>query len=174
MVKYADLIRGMERVTPGTTSNPNLSTPQFRVSQPDKPVYYAGTKIIRFIARVHSDRIDNKKGPNSTYRRPTWYNVEIDFKDVTPDTGLNPAEIQQKYLPRPSLSKNDMLVRCNCITYRFRMDFANRRNKAAIGSRPPVYHKLTNRPYINNDIPAICKHAVAYVKWLLKNGFITE
>ena len=173
-MKYAELIHGMERVTPGTTSNPNSSLPEFRVFQPDKPIYYAGTRIIRFIARVHSDTINTKKGANSTYRRPQYYNVEIDFKNVEETTGLSPKEIQQKALPRPSLANNDIMVRCNCINNRFRVDFANRRARAAVGSRPPVYHRIGDGPHLNDDTPMICKHAVAYVKWLLRSGFITE
>lgn len=174
MVKYAELIHGMEQITPGTTSNPNSSIPQFRIWQPDKPIYYAGTKMIRFIARVHSDNVDTKKGANSTYRRPQWYNVEIDFKDVKQETGLNPQEIQKRMTPRPSLSNNDIMVRCNCINNRFRVDFANRRVKAAVGTRPPVYHRLWPGEHLNDNTPMICKHAVAYVKWLLRNNFITE
>lgn len=174
MVKYADLIYGMEVVTPGTTSNPRMSSPEFRVWQPDDPIYYAGVHIVRFIARVHSDYINTKKGPDSTYRRPQWYNVEIDFKGVQDSTGLTEQEVQQHKTPRPSLRDNDILVRCNCINNRFRVDFANRRVGAATGSRPPVYHRLTNRPHLNDSTPMICKHAVSYVKWLLQNNYITE
>lgn len=174
MVKYPDLIYGMHKMTPGTTSNPSFSTPEFRVWQLDEPIYYAGVRIIRFIARVHSDHIDTKKGSNSTYRRPQYYNVEIDFKDVEPTTGLTPPEIEQRKIPRPSLANNDILVRCNCINNRFRVDFANRRVGAATGSRPPVYHRITDRPHLNDDTPMICKHAVSYVKWLLQNNYITQ
>lgn len=174
MVLYADLVHGMKQITPGTTSNPNSNIPQFRVKQPDRPIYYAGTKLIRFIGQVHSDRIDTKKGANSTYRRPVYYNVEIDFKKVEETDGLNPIEIRQRHIPRPSLSKNDIMIRCNCVNNRFRVDFANRRVKAAAGARPPIYHRLTPGPHLNDNTPMICKHAVAYIKWLLRNGFIVE
>lgn len=174
MVKYAELVQGMKQITPGTTSNPSWSIPQFNVHQPDKPIYYAGTKLMRFIARVNSDNIPNKKGPESTYRRPPYYNVEIDFKGVEPESGLYPQEVKMGHLPRPSLSQNDIMVRCNCVNNRFRVDFANRRVKAAAGARPPVYHRLTNRPHLNDNTPMICKHAVAYIKWLLRYNFIVE
>lgn len=176
MVKYADLLKGMKYITPSSYKevNPNLSIPNFKVWQPDKPVYYAGTKLMRFIARVDSDNISVKKGPMSDYRRPPYYNVEIDFKGVEQDSGLKPEEVKFGHLPRPSLSQNDIMVRCNCVNNRFRVDFANRRVRAAAGSRPPIYHRKWPGPHLNDDTPMICKHAVSYIKWLLRNNFIIE
>lgn len=176
MVKYADLLRGMRSITRTSykNSHPRSRIPQFTVWQPDKPIYYAGTKLMRFIARVDSDTIPTKKGSGSSYIRPSQYNVEIDFKGVEPETGLTLYEIRQRHLPRPSLANNDIMVRCNCINNRFRVDFANRRVKAAAGTRPPVYHRLTNGPHLNDNTPMICKHAVAYIKWLLRYNFIVE
>lgn len=167
MVLYADLVRGMETVTPNAPRNPSLS-----VIKSDKPMYYAGTKLLRFFGRVRSSMIPTKKGSHSLYMRPGHYDIEVDFKNVEPNTGLNLIEIQQGYPPRPSLKNNDIMVRCSCLNYRFRGDFANRRVKAATGSRFPRY--FAPPPHLNDDTPMICKHIASYVDWLLKNNFITE
>ena len=178
MVKYADLLKGMQYITPTSykRANPNWSIPQFNVRQ-DEPIYYAGTKLIRFIGQVQSDNIPNKKGHEKFYIRPSYYNVEIDFKGVERETGLKPEEIKFGHLPRPSLSQNDIMVRCTCENNRFRVDWANRRVKAAAGTRPPVYHRkwpVSVIPHLNDDTPMICKHAVDYIKWLLKFNYIVE
>lgn len=168
MVKYADLLKGVNYVSPNTIAIGNTN---LRIRNQSKPIYYAGTKIIRFIAHVESDRYAPWR--SYIYRRPSEYSVEIDFKGVGETDGLNPMEIRQKHLPRPSLSKNDIMIRCTCLNYNFRVDFANRRVRAAVGSRPPVYHSKSGE-HLNNDTPTICKHVISYVNWLLANNFIME
>ena len=88
-------------------------------------------------------------------------------------------EIQQHHLPRPSLSHHDILVRCDCLNYAFRADFANRRSRAGAGSRFPKYVRKPNPDgtftfHLNDDTPMVCKHVMIYVDWLLQNGFVVE
>jgi len=166
MVKYADLLKGIKYVNPSTSVDSNLN-----VIHPSDPIYYAGTRIIRFIAHVASDR--HAPWKSYIYRKPSEYSVEIDFKGVGETDGLNQMEIRQHHLPRPSLSKNDIMIRCTCLNYNFRVDFANRRVRAAAGARPPRYRSRSGE-HLNDDTPTICKHAISYVNWLLNNGFITQ
>ena len=83
-------------------------------------------------------------------------------------------EIQQGYMPKPSISENNVMMRCSCPSYRFRFDDANRRNGAGTGARFGIYHRKTDRaPNNPSHIPGACKHLIEFLDYLQSNGFLT-
>jgi hypothetical protein len=111
----------------------------------------------------------------SSSHKPSLYGVQVTFTDVGPTDGLTEDEIMQGYKPKPSLSHNDMLVRCSCPNYQFRFDYANRLNNVGTGKRFPIYHKKTDRkPYNPHNEAGICKHIYTFVNYLINCGFLVE
>lgn len=157
MPVWRALARGTQQVSPGSLDNASQLA---RIENLDLR-YDAGVKTLTFYGEVTS---------NSHIGR---YNVMVTFKGVDPDTGLTDEEILQGYKPRPSLSKNEVLVSCRCPSYRFRFDKANRSNRVGTGARFPNYHRLTNRkPNNPRNLPGFCHHILEFIEYLQKQGFI--
>jgi hypothetical protein len=156
-MKYEDLVKNTPKVSKGTTNNVDQSA---RVRLNDI-VLQKGVRTETFYLEVGS----SSKGSS--------YGVMIMFKGIDDHQGLSEEEIAMGLKPKPSLSKNDIAVRCNCPSYRFRFDYANRGAKAATGAKFPAYHKLTNRAPNNPDnIPGVCKHIMEAMDYLISNGFV--
>lgn len=166
MVLYNELKRGAEKITPNT-----LKDPELEVITCD-PIYYAGTKMMCFFGKVKRENIPPRKGTTS-HSRPV-YNVSVAFTKVMPTTGLEnaPEDVKKRNLPRPSLSKNPILVRCNCDNTRFRANYANKHKHALYGG--PIYMYPGAQWHWNNDIPMTCKHVMSFIKYLQNYYFITE
>lgn len=123
--------------------------------------YDAGVKTMTFTGEVRSST------------RHAGYTVILTFKDIEQTDGLSPEEIVQGFYPKPNLSKNEVLMRCSCPSYRFRFDTANRKARMGTGARFGAYHRLTNRkPNNPNDLPSGCKHLFEFIIYLQNNGFI--
>lgn len=157
MPVYKKLHEGTQKVSPGAIKN--FST-LARCSVKDV-LYDPDSKIIRFIGTVVSSTRRGK------------YNCIVEFLNIEPTEGLTEEEIIEGFNPKPNLSDDEIRCRCNCTSYRFRSDYANRRAGAGTGSRFPTYHRLTDRKPNNPDnIPNICKHIMEFVNYLQKQGFI--
>lgn len=151
------LARGTPKVSPGTIDNIVGNT---RIYHLDLR-YDEGVQTLTFYGEIRSSK------------HPTGYSMQIMFKGVTKTQGLTDEEIAQGYQPKPSLSKNEILVRCSCPSYRFRFDKANRSEGAGAGARFPNYHRLTNRkPNNPRNIIGGCKHTFMFIDYLQRQGFI--
>lgn len=150
--------RAAARGTPKVT--PNMSTSIGKVSNLDLR-YDEGVSTLTFYGEVRSAS------------RPVGYSVMLTFKGVKPTDGLNDDEIQQGYKPKPSLAKNEVLMRCSCPNYRFRFDKSNRSHSMGTGARFGVYHRKTDRKPNNPlNLPGFCSHCLAFVEYLQQQGFI--
>ena len=157
MPNWADIVKNTIKVNSSSYDNVDQSA---RVKLSDVR-YDAGVKTITFFGEVGSSS------------KPSTYSVQVAFKGVEPTQNLTPEEIEHGFNPKPSLAENEVLMRCNCPSYRFRFDNANRSNGAALGARFPVYHKKTDRAPLNPDnTPGACKHCIEFINYLQNQGFI--
>lgn len=157
MPVWGKLARNTPKVSPGSINNANQSA---RIRNLDLR-YDKGVRTITFYGEVSSSH------------KPSSYSVMISFKGVLENDGLSDEEILQGYQPKPSLSRHEVLIRCSCPSYRFRFDKANRMNRAGTGARFPAYHRLTARkPNNPHNLPGFCKHALEFIEYLQRQGFI--
>lgn len=153
-MKWNDLLRNVNQVTPnrrlGSTNKPkNLDVK-----------YQLGTKVLTFTGEMPSS-----KGTHG-------YSIQVNFLRIEPTDGLTDEEILQGYMPKPTLAKDDLQVRCSCPSYRFRFDTANRENRAALG-RFGAYHRKTDRaPNNPHDLPGLCYHLIEFMDYLQSQGFV--
>ncbi len=125
--------------------------------------YMKGMKTLTFTGVIHS------------HETPIGYTVILMFKRVDEHENLTEEEIAQGFQPKPSLSNNELLVRCSCPSYRFRFDRANRDHYAGTGARFPTYIRKTNRkPNNPRNIPGLCVHESEFLTYLLERGFIVD
>lgn len=125
--------------------------------------YMKGMKTLTFTGVIKS------------HEHPVGYNIIVTFKKVEPTANLTPEEIEQGFQPKPSLSSNELLVRCSCPSYRFRFDKANRDHRAGTGARFPIYIRKTNRKPNNPlNLPGLCVHESEFLQYLLERGFIVD
>ena len=154
-MKWNELLRNVPKVTPNYnfSASPNIFDLDVN--------YQIGVKTITFTGNVRSAHTGGS------------YSVIVSFSNVEPTEGLKDEEILQGYMPKPSLNKHDVHVRCNCPSYRFRFDKANRVNRASMGKNFGAYHRLTNRaPNNPHDLPGLCYHIIEFVDYLQSQGFI--
>lgn len=154
-MKWNELLKNVPKVTP----NYNFST-SAKVHGLDVN-YQLGVKTITFTGEINS------------FHGGGSYSIIVSFSKVEPTDGLTEEEIAQGYMPKPSLAKNDVHVRCSCPSYRFRFDKANRANRASMGKNFGNYHRLTNRaPNNPHDLPGFCYHIIEFVDYLQSQGFV--
>lgn len=80
---------------------------------------------------------------------------------------------QQRMIPL-SAAVEDLKVRCTCSDFYWRFATWDAAQKALIGNPPPPYVKKTDRPPVNPDqSPGICKHIMAVVERIKRDGLIT-
>lgn len=157
MPVWRTLAQGTPKVSPGTIDNISQIAHVYRLNLN----YNKFAKTLTFYGEVKSAK------------KISAYTVIIMFKGVTETLGLTEEEIFQGYQPKPSLGKNDILVRCSCPSYRFRFDKANRLARAGTGARFGIYHRKTDRkPNNPYDIPGACKHIFEFISYLQQQGFI--
>lgn len=157
MPVWRALARGTPKVSPGSINNADYGA---RISNLDLR-YDKGVRTLTFYGEVRSSS------------RPIGYTVMVTFKNVEPTQNLTDEEIQQGFQPKPSLGKNEVLVRCSCTSYRFRFDKANRSHRAGTGARFAAYHRKTDRaPNNPRNLPGFCKHLLEFITYLQDNGFI--
>ena len=153
-MKWNDLLRNVDRVTPnhrlGSTNKPKHLDVKYQL----------GTKVLTFTGEMPSS-----KGTHG-------YSIQINFLRIEPTDGLTEEEILQGYMPKPTLAKDDLQVRCSCPSSRFRFDSANRSNRASLG-RFGAYHRTTDRaPNNPNDLPGLCYHLIEFMDYLQSQGFV--
>ena len=154
-MKWNDLLKNVPKVTPHYNFGASNKISNLDIN------YQLGVKTLTFYGEIKSSNGFNN------------YNMIITFSGVEPTDGLTEEEILQGYMPKPSLSDNDIHVRCNCPSYRFRFDKANRANRAATGKNFGNYIKKTDRkPNNPHDLPGICYHIIEFVDYLHSQGFI--
>lgn len=158
MPVWRDVVQGARQVSPGSVDNVSQAA---RIENLDLR-YDEGVQTLTFYGTVHSAS------------HPTAYTMILTFKDVDRLEGLTEEEIQQGYMPKPSLNHNEVMMRCSCPSYRFRFDDANRRHQVGTGARFGIYHRKTDRaPNNPGHIPGACKHLIEFIDYLQDRGFIT-
>ena len=158
MPVWRDVVQGARKVSPGSVDNASQAA---KIENLDLR-YDEGVQTLTFYGTVHSAS------------RPTAYTMILTFKNVDRLEGLTEEEIQQGYMPKPSLNENEVMMRCSCPSYRFRFDEANRRHQAGTGARFGIYHRKSDRePNNPNNIPGACKHIIEFITYLQDRGFVT-
>lgn len=154
-MKWKELLHNVPRVTPNYNFSASSNILNLDVN------YQVGVKTITFTSNIHSAH------------QGATYSIIVSFSKVEPTDGLTEDEILQGYMPKPSLKDNDIHVRCNCPSYRFRFDKANRANRASMGRNFGNYHRITNRaPNNPHDLPGFCYHIIEFVDYLKSQGFV--
>lgn len=157
MPVWGTLARNTPKVSPGSIDNASQAS---KISNLDLR-YDKGVRTLTFYGTVRSTRSFHS------------HSVILTFKNVKPTDGLTKEEIAAGFQPKPSLDKNEVMMRCSCLSYRFRFDYANRLHGAGTGARFRTYHRKTNRkPNNPNNLAGFCKHALEFVEYLQRQGFI--
>ena len=158
MPVWRDIVQGSSKVSPGSIDNVNQAA---RIENLDLQ-YDENAQTLTFYGTIHSAS------------HPTAYTMILTFKDVDRLEGLDEEEIQQGYMPKPSLNHNEVMMRCSCPSYRFRFDEANRRHHAGTGAKFGIYRRKSDRaPNNPAHIPGACKHLIEFIDYLQERGFIT-
>lgn len=153
-MKWNELLRNVPKVTPNYNFGASSNISDLDVN------YDINKQVITFIGNVRSAK--------SGYK----YSVKVSFNKIGPTDGLTEDEIMQGYMPKPTLAENDIKVSCNCPSYLFRFDKADRVNRAGLG-KGFVYHRKTNRiPNNPRDLPGVCYHLIEFVDYLHSQGFV--
>ena len=159
MPVWKTLRRNMPRVTPSSPDKINFSA---RVEGLDLR-YMKGMRTMTYTGTIRS------------HDKPLAYSMILVFKRVDEHENLTEEEIAQGYQPKPSLSNNELQVRCSCPSYRFRFDRANRDHNAGTGANFPFYLRKTNRkPNNPRNLPSFCPHIQEFINYLLERGFIVD
>ena len=153
-MKWNELLNNVAKVTPNYNFGASSNISDLDVN------YDIKKQIITFTGMVRSAK--------SGYK----YSLKVSFNHINPTDGLTEDEIMQGYMPKPTLAENDIKVSCNCPSYLFRFDKADRDNRAGLG-RGFVYHRKTDRASNNpHDLPGACYHLIEFVDYLHSQGFI--
>ena len=159
MPVWREVVQGAKKVSPGSIDNVSQLV---RIENLDLK-YDEHKQELSFYGMIHSSS------------HPTAYSMIITFFDVDKIQGLTEEEIHQGYQPKPSLTNNDVALRCSCPSYRFRFDEANRQHGAGTGARFGIYRRKTDRePNNPNHIPGACKHLIEFIEYLQDRGFVTD
>ena len=154
-MKWNDLLRNVSKVTPNYNFGASTNFSDLDVN------YDIKKQIITFSANARSAKSGHK------------YSVLLSFTKVGPTDGLTEDEIMQGYMPKPSLSENEVKVSCNCPSQLFRFDKADKANNASLGKGLTNYHRKTNRaPNNPHDLPGMCYHIIEFADYLKSQGFI--
>lgn len=154
-MKWNELLRNVPKVTPNYNFSANNHIFNLNVD------YKLNMKTITFTCEMRSAKHSNV------------YGIIVSFSKIDPTAGLTEAEILQGYMPKPTLAKDDIKVKCTCPSFRFRFDKANRISRAAAGKPFGAYHRKTNRtPNNPHDLPGLCYHIIEFVDYLQSQGFI--
>lgn len=154
-MKWNELLHNVPKVTPNYNFSASSNILNLDVN------YQVGVKTITFTGNIRSAHGGQ------------LYSIIVSFSKIEPTEGLEEEEILQGYMPKPSLKKHDIHVRCNCPTYRFRFDKSNRANRASMGRDFGNYHRKTDRaPNNPHDLPGICYHIIEFVDYLHSQGFV--
>lgn len=159
MPVWRSLTVGTKKVSPATIPNTAFiaDIANFNVT------YNKISKKIGFYGEIRSKK------------RHVVYNVIVMFTNILSTQGLTPEEIEAEYKPKPSISRDHILLRCSCPSYRFRFDKANRDHFCSAGKSFPIYHRKTNRkPNNPRNLAGYCSHLNYFVSVLLKQGFVTR
>lgn len=154
-MKWNDLLRNVPKVTPNYNFGASSNISGLDVN------YDINKQVITFTGNVRSAHNGHK------------YSITVDFIKIGPTDGLTEDEIMQGYMPKPSLSENDIKVSCNCPSHIFRFAKANMANRAASSRGLTNYHRKTNRaPNNPHDLPGMCYHVIEFVDYLHSQGFV--
>jgi hypothetical protein len=140
-----------------------------------------GIKALDFQGIVTSEHTSPQSEPN--------YKVTIQFHDIvfndTPQSRVDikiPIDDKNsifKYIRKPSIDKNPVMLRCQCQDFRHRFEHEIAAEDGLIG-RPRKYTRKTppwpvGYPYANaSDKLGYCKHIHSLLFYLKGKGFITE
>lgn len=104
-----------------------------------------------------------------------YYDWQVDFLDVEKTENLSTLEIRENRFPKPSLSRHNIKVFCNCTSFRFTFSEPNRMRNAKTGPSFPGFIRKTNRASRNpNQEPGLCKHLITVIDTLTSEGFIVK
>ena len=89
-MKWNDLLRNVPKVTPNYNFGASSNISGLDVN------YDINKQVITFTGNVRSAHNGHK------------YSIKVDFIKIGPTDGLTEDEIMQGYMPKPSLSENDI------------------------------------------------------------------
>lgn len=97
------------------------------------------------------------------------------FKGVKYGQGIkltaNDGKVYQ--LEQLAMDKNDVLVRCDCGDYKWRLNYYNHVDKSLYGPKRKKYEALGVRPPANpTESPGLCKHLMKMAAILRETGIL--
>jgi len=93
------------------------------------------------------------------------YNSNPDVKLVASDGLLYEFK-------KPSLTKNEVLIRCNCSDFRWRFSYYNHLDRSLFGRKPKKYESKGGPPANPLQLEGMCKHLMKLVQALVDSGVI--
>ena len=153
-MKWNELLNNVVKVTPNYNFGASSNISDLDIN------YDIKKQIITFTGMVRSAKSGHK------------YSLKVSFNHIGPTDGLTEDEIMEGYMPKPTLAENDIKVSCNCPSYLFRFDKADRASRAGLG-KGFAYHRKTDRaPNNPHDLPGVCYHLIEFVDYLHSQGFV--
>lgn len=130
--------------------------------------------------------------PNTKMRQHAVDPIEISNISTTPFIGMKTLFVKalarnedRQYKPMflfknvdyengPSLTENDVLVRCDCLDHRWRFAYFNHVNKSLYGKLPKKYESNGGPPANPQQLPGLCKHLMATASYLKNQNFLKD
>lgn len=161
---FDDLYDSTVRAFPGTTKRQHATDPIQITNFKFTPFLGVNTLLVRALA-TNEDR---------------QYKPVILFKKVKyqHNQGQNIVKIQDQggskhFFERMSLENTDILVRCQCADYFWRLQHTDHEDRSLYGKDRKKYEALYNPGSANpKELPGMCKHLIKMVKVLEESGFI--
>ena len=165
---FADLFYSTVNAFPKTTKRQNIS---YTIQIPEVAwTAYKGVKTL-------FGRTISINEENGNHYRSIILIKNIDYSNDRSKKRIILEDIGgEKYtLARPSITKNDILVRCNCPDFNFRFKYYNKLDHSLYGSEHPKYvANGMGQPANPKEMPGMCKHLIAFVENLMKKGLFVE
>ena len=161
---YADLYASVVEAFPHTT----------RRQYATDPIKVSGIQIVPFVGVrtlfIKADAINEDR----------HYRSMILLKDIQYEQNLMTGGIEvvasdgrHVYLHRPSLDDNNVLVRCSCNDFHWRLNYFNHLDKSLYGRKRSPYEAKIN-PGSANPLRSegVCKHIMKMAQVLKGSGFL--
>lgn len=90
------------------------------------------------------------------------------FSEVTGIDGIS------YFLRRPSLSGNDVLLRCQCDDFKYRFKYYDHLDKSLYGSKGKKYEGRGLWKANPMELPGACKHLMKMIEVLKSDGYLVD
>lgn len=107
----------------------------------------------------------------------TEYKTMVLIKNINFKSTKNSIKIFDEYgnpyrLEKPKVTKNDVLVRCNCKDFMWRFNYYNSLDKSLYGTKRKEHYSKGTFEVNPSKSPGLCKHLMKFFEHLIKKKII--